>query len=216
MYKIEITKSGIFGAIFIIASMLSMFLIFVIPFWIVLIINAIELFVFIVVWGTLRMPYGIRVVTFILSIVILIVYMISIMSHPEIVCNGIGQHFSDTEIVRKWFFDLVSYVALPNEAELIKIYRLVMGIFFAVLLLFILVMLIRIRRNCYLTLPLSCAGGTIITFFPWYGVFLCILGALYAGTILAFRLLFYIWDNSDDDSNRSSSTYDIYIVKHDD
>lgn len=215
MYKSKITKSGIFGAIFIIASMLSMFLIFVIPFWIVLIINAIELIVFIVVWSFFGMPYGIRIVTFILSFVILIVYMILIMFYPEKVCNGIMQQLSDTEIVRKWF-DIKSYVDLPDEAALIKKYRIIMGIFFAVLLLYNLVILIRIRRNCYITIPLSCAGGTIITFFSWYGVLLCIFGAIYAGIILVLRLLIFMWDNSDDDSNRSSSTYDIYIVKHDD
>lgn len=207
------------AATIIILAMLLNFLIFAIPFWIVLIVDIIVIIVGYFVNITTDITKKANALISILEFIVLIVFMIIIMMFPTNVCGGSMQNLSNAESVQSWFGYSFSKYNIPDETTLIKTYRQYMGIFFACLIAINSLALIigaACNRNsgCVSVLPLVSIAATLVTcfsfsFFISIGICGFTIVCTTVGSIVATL------KGDDDDDAGSTSTYDVFIFKRD-
>lgn len=229
MDKVEQIKKWI-KALLIVSVMASVFSVFFIQYWIVLIINfgcIIGLIIFEKVTCTYEMSKKFAILFFIVMLLILLGFMIAVMVYPTKICGGV---FTNPKSADRWFFD-----RLPDEAARIKRYRVAMGIFFIILLVYNLVILgviIARRTVCLkgldgfvddevpfilLSVPLYSIGGILVTCIPWGAyIFMIICGGFYALIPILFGTLAVSSGSyGGGGSDSGSASYTIIITRND-
>ncbi len=214
----------ILSIIFAIVAMLSTMLIFLIPAWIVIIINVCEIIIFRLVFRNMHFSVASGILLYLLFGVLMVAIMLAVLYFPEKIHGGMLQNISGTEKL--------------TEIEKIKWYRGKLGWLYLIILLgyifsggYAVVCAVKesyVLLGMNLVKPMSNMGAlsvvlTLISVFPAYGFYIVAVAYLVLINIF-FNMLYSGFTNDGGDwhidkddysgGGSSSEEYSVIIIKH--
>lgn len=214
----------ILSTIFAIIAMLSTMLVFLIPAWIVIIINVCEIVIYRLVFRNMRFSVVSGVLLYLLFGVLMVAIMLAVLYFPEKIHGGMLQNISDIENL--------------TEIEKIKWYRGKLGWLYLIILLgyifsggYAIVNAVKcdyVLLGMFLVKPMSNMGAlsvvlTLISVLPAYGFYIVAVAYLVIiNTFLNFLYSGYSNDGGDwhidkdyySGGGSSSEEYSVIIIKH--